>query len=156
MHAHTWYRKGDYQDYQDPSRLPTVGHPGWPSTGKKSKCLKIPHHVPQVMIKLPLECIHWPNPHHIIIQPIPLLAHLIRKLASFLEQLEDMPSPTIISHNLKELLRIHILKAFKNLKRLQSDPLSKTWSPRYQLWYRIGPKLTWQRGQCWHEYRILG
>ena len=60
-----------------------------------------------MMIKLPLERIHWPNPNHIIIQPIPLLAHPIRKLESpniqsapFLEQLEDMPSPAISSHNL--------------------------------------------------------
>ena len=75
------------------------------------------------MIKPPLERIHWPNPNHILIQPIPLLAHPIRKLESpniqsapILEQLEDMPSPAIISHNLKELLRIHILKVFKNLK----------------------------------------
>ena len=75
------------------------------------------------MIKLPLERIHWPNPNPIIIQPNPLLAHPIRKLESpniqsapFLEQLEDMPSPTIISHNLEELPRIHILKTFKNLK----------------------------------------
>ena len=43
-----------YQDYQDPSRLPTVGNPGWPSAEEKSKCLKIPPHVLQVMIKLPL------------------------------------------------------------------------------------------------------
>ena len=48
----------DYQDYQDPSRLPSVGHHGWPSAGEKSNCLKIPPHVPQVMIKLSLERIH--------------------------------------------------------------------------------------------------
>ena len=29
-----------------------------------------------------------------------------------------MPSPATISHNLRELLRIHILKAFKNFKDL--------------------------------------
>ena len=29
-----------------------------------------------------------------------------------------MPSSTIVSHNLKELFRIHILKASKNLKDL--------------------------------------
>ena len=32
-----------------------------------------------------------------------------------------MSSPAIISHNLKELLRIHILKAFKNLKDLNQS-----------------------------------
>ena len=116
----------DYQDYQDPSRLPTVGHHGWPSAGGKSMCLKILPHVPEVMIKLSLERIHQPHPNHIIIQPIPLLAHPIRKLESanvqsapFLEQLEDRSSPAILSHTLKEPLRIHIFKAFiKNLKDL--------------------------------------
>ena len=43
---------------------------------------------------------------------------LLLFIAPFLEQLEDMSSPAIVSHNLKELLRIHILKAFKNLKDL--------------------------------------
>ena len=39
--------------YQDPSRLPTVGHHGWwmAISRGKSKCLKITSHVPQVMIK---------------------------------------------------------------------------------------------------------
>ena len=71
------------------------------------------------MIKLPLKRIHWPHLNHIIIQPVPLLSHSIHKLESpniqsapSLEQLEDMSSPAIVSHNLKELLRIHILKAF--------------------------------------------
>ena len=35
--------------------FPTLGYHGWPSAGEKSKCLKIPPHVPQVMIKLPLK-----------------------------------------------------------------------------------------------------
>ena len=34
------------QDYQDPSKLLTVSHNGWPSAEEKSKCLKIPPHVP--------------------------------------------------------------------------------------------------------------
>ena len=77
------------------------------------------------MIKLPLKRIHRPCLNHIIIQPVPLLAHPIRKLESpniqsapSLEQLKDMLSSAIASHNLKEPLRIHILKAFKNLKDL--------------------------------------
>ena len=72
------------------------------------------------MIKLPLKRIHWPHLNHIVIQPAPIIAHLTRKLEStniqsapFLEQLEDMSSPAIISHNLKELLKFHILKAFE-------------------------------------------
>ena len=36
-----------------------------------SKCLKTPPHFLQVMIKLPLKCIHWPNSDHIIILPVP-------------------------------------------------------------------------------------
>ena len=39
------------------NRLTMDGH-GWPSAGEKSKCLKIPPHVPQVMIKLSLKSIH--------------------------------------------------------------------------------------------------
>ena len=95
--------------HQDPSMLPKVGHHGWPSAGEKSECLKIPPHVPQVMIKLPLKCIHWPHSNHIIIQPVPLLIHPIRKLeppniqpVPSLEQLEAMPSSTIISLNLMD------------------------------------------------------
>ena len=126
----------DYQDNQRPSRLPTVGHHGWPSAGEKKQVLKnTPSH--SVMIKLPLKCIHWPHRNHIIIQSVPLLAHQIRKLeppniqpVPSLKQLEAMPSSTIVSHNLKELFRNHILNASENLEDLQSDPLSKTWSPR--------------------------
>ena len=81
------------------------------------------------MIKLLLlKCIHWPHRNHIIIQmiqPIPLLAHPICKLelpniqpVPSLKQLEAMPSFTIVSPNLKELFRIRILKASKNLKDL--------------------------------------
>ena len=93
--------------YQDPSRLTTVGHHGWPSAGG-NKCLKIPPHVPQVMIKLPLECIHWPHSNHIIIQPVPLLAHPCKldppniQPVPSLEQREAMPSSTIVSHNPKK------------------------------------------------------
>ena len=61
MLRHPQSRPPVFQDYQDPSRFPTVGHHGWPSAGEKSKCLKIPPHVPQVMIKLPLKRIHWPH-----------------------------------------------------------------------------------------------
>ena len=62
------------------------------------------------MIKLPLKRIHWPHLNHII-HPVPLLAHPIRKLESpnlqsapFLEQLEDMLSPAIISHKREHLV----------------------------------------------------
>ena len=94
--------------YQDPSRLPAIGHHGWPSAGEKSKCLKIPPHVPQVMIKLPLKCIHRPHSDHLIIQPVPLITHPICKLeppnfqpVPSSKQLEGMPSSTIILHNLE-------------------------------------------------------
>ena len=77
------------------------------------------------MIKLPLKRIHWPHRNHILIQPVPFLTHPIRKLelaniqpVPSLKQLEAMPSSTFVSYNLKELLRIHILKASTNLKDL--------------------------------------
>ena len=54
--------------YQDPSRLPTIGHHGWPSAGGKKQMLTNTPHVPQVMIKLPLKCINSLTPqrpyHH--------------------------------------------------------------------------------------------
>ena len=113
------------QDYQDPSRLPTVSHHGWPSAGEESKCLKIPPHIPQVMIKLPLKCMHsltLPQPHHHPTHSTPR-THPIHKLeppniqpVPSPKQLEAMPFSTIVSH---KLFRIHILKASKNLEDLR-------------------------------------
>ena len=123
MSDNSWSSRPFTRIYQDPSRLPAIGHHGWPSAGEKSKCLKIPPHVPQVMIKLPLKCIHRPHSDHLIIQPVPLITHPICKLeppnfqpVPSAKQLEGMPSSAIILHNLEKPPRINILKAFKNLE----------------------------------------
>ena len=94
--------------YQDPSRLPTVGHHGWPSAGGNWK---------QVLKNYPLTFLEWwssfllnaftdPQQHH---HPTFLTPHTqqIRKFqppniqpVPYLKRLEAMPSSTIVSHNL--------------------------------------------------------
>ena len=103
--------------------LPTLAYHGWPSAGVKSKCLKIPPHVPQVMIKLSLKCIHWPLGDNITIQTVPFLTDPTRKLEP--PHIQPVPpletvlsSPTVLTHNLKKLLRVNTLNAFQNLKYL--------------------------------------